>query len=86
MLLATGLSVLLVAFTPGFRPAYERSGTRMSGVPRMDAKTPYRSDDQFDYFRIAREVTVTLTKPLGAQLEECAPAGVRVEELVEGGG
>ena len=46
---------------------------------------PFKSDADFDYFRVSREVSVTLPKPLGAVLEECAPSGVRVEELQDGG-
>jgi len=53
-------------------------------APRA-ALTPYRSDDRFDYFRVEREMQFSLPKPLGAVLEECEPAGVRVEELQEGG-
>ena len=51
---------------------------------------PFRSDANFDYFRITREISATLTKPLGAVLEEVStttpePAGVQVEELNEDG-
>ena len=79
------VSALVLAFAPGLRPYHDSCASRLSGMPRMDAKAPYRSDGKFDYFRVQREVTVTLPKPLGARLEECAPAGVRVEELQEGG-
>ena len=59
------------------------SALRASGSAAAPA--PYRSDANFDYFRSARTLDVTLPKPLGAVLEEVAPAGVRVEELQEGG-
>ena len=45
---------------------------------------PFKSDANFDYFRVSRQVSVTLTKPLGAVLEESPPSGVRVEELPGG--
>lgn len=48
-------------------------------------ETPFRSDDQYDYFRRPKQVVVSLPKPLGAVLEECAPSGVRIQELQEGG-
>jgi len=53
-------------------------------TPRAQAQ-PYRSDAKFDYFRLSRDLDVSLTKPLGAVLEEALPAGVKVEELQEGG-
>merc|ERR1719387_1785806 len=46
---------------------------------------PFRSDDEYDYFRRQKEYSITLTKPLGAVLQEGAQGGVRVEELAEGG-
>lgn len=50
-----------------------------------DAMKPFRSDENFDYFRQIRAVEVTLTKPMGAVLEEAKPSGVKVEELQDGG-
>ena len=46
---------------------------------------PFRSDEEFDYFRRPKQVTVTLSKPLGIVLEPCAPSGVRVEDLQDDG-
>ena len=43
---------------------------------RMAAPQPYRSDANFDYFRIVRELTVTLAKPLGAVMQESAKLAV----------
>ena len=84
------ISVLLLS-SAAWAPAstHQFSGvTRMRGVCRVvapRAETPFRSDDEYDYFRKSKMYTVTLEKPLGAVLEECAPAGVRVEALQEGG-
>ena len=61
--------------------AYRR---RVAHAPFAMA-TPFRSDANFDYFKVVSEKTVTLTKPLGAMLEEAAPAGVKVQDLAEGG-
>jgi len=44
-----------------------------------------RSDEQYDYFRVSRQMTVRLTKPLGAVLEEEASSGVKVEDILDGG-
>jgi len=83
MLPATGLVVLLAtAWTPPRSPAVA-STTRRHATPR--AETPYRSDDDYDYFKRPKQVTVTLEKPLGAVLEGCSPVGVRVEALQDGG-
>jgi len=65
-------------------PLHARGGARAPPL-RANAQQPYRSDAKFDYFRIPRSLTVTLTKPLGAVLEDAAPAGVKVEDLQEGG-
>lgn len=51
----------------------------------MQQGKPFRSDDEYDYFRMPKQLTVTLSKPLGAMLEECAPSGVRVDDLQDGG-
>ena len=88
--LASGLSARALVRT---RPADhghadEAMRTRTSALRASGsaaAPAPYRSDANFDYFRSARTLGVTLPKPLGAVLEEVAPAGVRVEELQEGG-
>ena len=56
-----------------------------SRVAALRAQAPFKSDAQYDYFRKIRQISVTLAKPLGAVLEECPPAGVRVEELQDGG-
>jgi len=53
-------------------------------VPPL-AEMPVRSDENFDYFRREREVAVTLPKPLGAVLGESGTAGVKVDDLQEGG-
>ena len=54
-------------------------------APLSMQEKPFRSDEQFDYFRRASKVEVTLAKPLGAVLQEAKPAGVMVGELQEGG-
>ena len=63
------------------------ASTAWTPAARMCAPTltPYRSDANFDYFRVPKELSVTLPKPLGAVLEEAAPSGVKVQELQEGG-
>jgi len=75
------------AWMPVPRPAVmpmaaARSSHRASDIR---AETPFRTDDQFDYFRRKKSVSVTLSKPLGAVLGEAAPAGVKIEEMQEGG-
>jgi len=59
------------------------SHTARSAIPR--AEVPLRSDDEFDYFRRQKRISVTLEKPLGAVLEESAAGGVQVEDLQDGG-
>jgi ferredoxin len=72
----------VLSFAPQMSPI---GRLRVGPSPLMMAGAPFKSDADFDYFRVNREVSVTLTKPLGAVLEECKPSGVRVEELQEGG-
>merc|ERR1711879_260740 len=55
------------------------------GVIRAETEMPIRSDNEYDYFRRKKSYSITLQKPLGAVLEECAPGGVKVEDLQEGG-
>ena len=74
VLASAGYAPLLSPVRPASRHA----------VPVMMPE-PFKSDANFDYFRVSRQVSVTLTKPLGAVLEESPPSGVRVEELQEGG-
>lgn len=71
------------AFAPSSRLRGPACHLRRAGSPR--AEIPFKSDGGFDYFRIQREVTITLPKPLGAVLEETAPSGVKVTGLQEGG-
>lgn len=75
---------LLASFSASWVLPGRLPGSRQrAGVPM--ACTPFRSDDEFDYFRRTKELTVELTKPLGAVLEETAAGGVAVEDIVEGG-
>uniref|UniRef100_A0A7S2E271 PDZ domain-containing protein n=1 Tax=Haptolina brevifila TaxID=156173 RepID=A0A7S2E271_9EUKA len=75
-------TTLLLAWSASSVPATRVANVR-SGCICMCA--PFRSDDEYDYFRRPKALTVTLAKPLGAKLEECSPGGVRVEDMVEGG-
>ena len=57
-------------------------------MPRTAAPiacAPFRSDADFDYFRRSQELTIELTKPLGAVLEALPDGGVQVADVVEGG-
>ena len=51
----------------------------------MAAPQPFRSDEKFDYFKVLRRLDVTLTKPMGAVLEEGKAGGVVVDDLQDGG-
>jgi len=84
MLAIAALSLGWAAWAPT-APAVRCAAVERSRPPLAQAPQPYRSDEQWDYFRIPRSLTVTLPKPLGAVLEEAAPAGVKVEDLQEGG-
>ena len=50
------------------------------------ACAPFRSDAEYDYFRRTKQLELTLTKPLGAVLEEAAAGAVVVAALQDGGG
>ena len=61
---------------------------RHRALPRTAAPVacaPFRSDAEFDYFRRSKELTIELTKPLGAVLEALPDGGVQVIDIVEGG-
>lgn len=46
---------------PGTAPSSARRR-----IPAVRACTPFRSDEEFDYFRRQKEYSFSLTKPLGA--------------------
>ena len=61
---------------------------RHRALPRTAAPVacaPFRSDAEFDYFRRSKELTIELTKPLGAVLEALPDGGVQIIDIVEGG-
>jgi len=49
------------------------------------AEAPFKTDDEYSYFRRKKDYDVTLKKPLGAVLEETELQGVVVASLQEGG-
>ena len=49
------------------------------------AEVPFKTDDEYSYFRRKKDVDVALKKPLGAVLEEMSMEGVVVASLQEGG-
>lgn len=88
--------VLVAAALSWATPPQQLITRRISAVARApapraaEALKPFRSDANFDYFRSSRQMSVTLPKPLGAVLQEApatasGPAGVKVEDLNEGG-
>lgn len=79
------VSLLAVAWAPMCNRCSPASLAHLRAPAITMQEKPIKSDDQFDYFRRPKEVALTLAKPLGAVLEECAPSGVRVGELQEGG-
>ena len=86
MLGCAWLAVLpAISWVAGSAPAVLLAPAVARSPPPRAALKPYRSDNDWDYFRLPREFAVTLTKPLGALLEESEGAGVRVEGLQEGG-
>lgn len=83
-----GLSVLCVVSWSAWNQhslMQPRAATvrRAAGITAQEK--PFKSDDEFDYFRQPKQLSVTLTKPLGAVIVDCAPAGVRVDDLQDGG-
>ena len=80
---------LLVASALSYAPSsLLHRATTTARTPFIIAQQqPYRSDDKWDYFRLLRKVEVTLTKPLGAVLEETGQTAgtVKVDDLAEGG-
>ena len=92
-------TALLVAATlswvvpPVHLPAVHRSAAAAVAArlpPPCAELKPFRSDANFDYFRTTSKFSISLTKPLGAVLQEVPtktpePAGVKIEELNEGG-
>ena len=80
LLVATALS-----YAPS--PLLHRATTTARTPFIIAQQQPYRSDDKWDYFRLLRKVEVTLTKPLGAVLEETGQTAgtVKVDDLAEGG-
>ena len=83
---ASLLSVAACWVVPGSAPADVRR--RHHAAPRTAAPVacaPFRSDAEFDYFRRSKELTIELTKPLGAVLEALPDGGVQVIDIVEGG-
>ena len=83
---ASLLSVAASWVLPGTPPA--NGLRRHRALPRTAAPiacAPFRSDADFDYFRRSKELTVELTKPLGAVLEALPDGGVQVIDVVEGG-
>lgn len=85
MLFSVALVSGYAAHMPATTPAYRAAVLPRAFTPVAAAPQPYRTDGKFDYFREMREVSVALPKPLGAVMEEAAPAGVKVEEVQEGG-
>jgi hypothetical protein len=83
---ASLLSVAASWVLPGTPPA--NGLRRRRALPRTAAPiacAPFRSDADFDYFRRSQELTIELTKPLGAVLEALPDGGVQVADVVEGG-
>ena len=83
---ASLLNVAACWVVPGSAPADVRR--RHHAAPRTAAPVacaPFRSDAEFDYFRRSKELTIELTKPLGAVLEALPDGGVQVIDIVEGG-
>ena len=83
---ASLLSVAACWVVPGSSFADVRR--RHRALPRTAAPVacaPFRSDAEFDYFRRSKELTIELTKPLGAVLEALPDGGVQVIDIVEGG-
>ena len=83
---ASLLSVAACWVVPGSPPVDVRR--RHRALPRTAAPVacaPFRSDADFDYFRRSKELTIELTKPLGAVLEALPDGGVQVVDIVEGG-
>jgi hypothetical protein len=64
--------------------AGRRATLAVSEGAAREAESPFRSDDDFDYFKREKRVSAELAKPLGAVLE-AAETGVVVAELEEGG-
>ena len=83
---ASLLGVAACWVVPGSPPVDVRR--RHRALPRTAAPVacaPFRSDADFDYFRRSKELTIELTKPLGAVLEALPDGGVQVVDIVEGG-
>lgn len=64
-------------------PAITPGAAHRSATPRACA--PFRSDENYDYYRRKKELTVTLEKPIGAALDDASEGGVKVAEVMEGG-
>jgi len=89
-------TVPLREFLPGSRPASFpvmqtaeqplEAKVDSAPAPVKGPLTKFRSDADFDYFRRTDELTVELTKPLGAVLEDIAgEGGVKAIDIMEGG-
>lgn len=79
---------MLTAYTPTPLPmrgqhyyAQPRLAVRAAGT--MLNEQPYRSDEQFDYFRRTKEETFTLAQPIGAVIESGSAGGVVVADFAD---
>jgi len=88
---SAALLAVLAAYTssPRFagvaapRLAVNLAVSRASTLAASEA--PFRSDDEYDYFRRTKDISVTLAKPLGATLRPSSSGGVTITELSQTG-